>query len=173
MREKRKALRLSLDQLAAASGVSRTALSQIETQKTNPSLSVLWKVAVGLEIPFSELVSSDAQSMAILRHSEAQILRSSDGRMESRPLIPTGTCPWVEAYELRLAAHASQHSDPHASGTREVVVVLDGQLRLRLNCTAHDLAAGDSISFLADLPHSYENPSNVETRCHDVIIYSR
>ena len=36
--------------------VSRAALSQIETLKSNPSLSVLWKIAVGLRIPFSELL---------------------------------------------------------------------------------------------------------------------
>jgi transcriptional regulator with XRE-family HTH domain len=39
-----------------AAGVSRAALSQIETLKSNPSLSVLWKIAVGLGIPFSELL---------------------------------------------------------------------------------------------------------------------
>src|SRR3954451_11861089 len=56
LRERRKGRGLSLDELAAASGVSRAALSQIETCKTNPSLSVLWKIAVGLQIPFSELL---------------------------------------------------------------------------------------------------------------------
>src|SRR5688572_29325507 len=53
LRERRKARGMSLDQLATASGVSRAALSQIETLKSNPSLSVLWKIAVGLQIPFS------------------------------------------------------------------------------------------------------------------------
>src|SRR3712207_4093649 len=48
LRERRKSRGLSLDQLSAAAGVSRAALSQIETLKSNPSLSVLWKIAVGL-----------------------------------------------------------------------------------------------------------------------------
>ena len=51
LREHRRVSNLSLDELAKLSGVSRAALSQIETCKTNPSLSVLWKVAVGLEDP--------------------------------------------------------------------------------------------------------------------------
>jgi transcriptional regulator with XRE-family HTH domain len=173
LRERRKSRNLSLDQLAVASGVSRAALSQIETQKSNPSLGILWKIAVGLGVPFSDLLGSNSQGTALLRRSEAQVLRSSDGRMESRPLTPAGSCPWVEAYELRLAARATHASDPHSAGTREVVIALNGQLRVRVGDAAHDLAAGDSISFIADQPHSYENPGSSEIRCHDIIIYSR
>ena len=93
--------------------------------------------------------------------------------MESRPLAPAGACPWVEAYELRLAARASHNSDPHAAGTREVVVVLNGQLRVRVGSSVHELASGDTISFMADQPHGYENPTGSEARCHDIIIYTR
>jgi transcriptional regulator with XRE-family HTH domain len=173
LREKRKARGLSLDQLAVASGVSRAALSQIETQKSNPSLSVLWKIAVGLGIPFAELLGGNSQGVSVLRRTDAQVLRSSDGRMESRPLTPAGACPWVEAYELRLAARATHASDPHAAGTREVAIVLNGQMRVRVGTEVHDLQAGDSIAFLADQPHVYENPSGSEVRCHDIIIYAR
>jgi len=173
LREKRKTRNLSLDQLAVASGVSRATLSQIEMQKSNPSLSVLWKIAVGLGVPFSDLLGNSQQSTSVLRRADAQILRSTDGRMESRPLSPAGACPWVEAYELRLAARASHASDPHATGTRELVTVLAGQLRVRIGDESHDLAAGDSVSFLADQPHSYENLSGTELRCHDIIIYTR
>ena len=173
LREKRKARSLSLDQLAAASGVSRAALSQIETMKSNPSLGVLWKIAVGLGIPFAELIGKGSQGVTLLRRKDAQVLRSADGRMESRPLTPAGSCPWVEAYELRLAARAAHSSDPHAPGTREIVIVLNGQLRVRVGSEVHQLAAGDSIAFLADQPHSYENPGSSEIRCHDVIIYAR
>jgi len=173
LREMRKARGLSLDQLAVASGVSRAALSQIETQRTNPSLGVLWKIAAGLGVHFAELVGATAQHVAILRRNEAQVLRSSDGTHESRPLTPSGASPWTEAYELNLAAHARHLSEPHATGTREVVVVLDGQLRMRIGDEAHDLTTGDAISFIADQPHVYENVGNSKVRCHDIIIYTR
>jgi len=80
LREKRKARSLSLDQLAVASGVSRAALSQIETQKSNPTLNVLWKIAVGLGIPFSELLGTSSSGTTILRRGDSQVLRSADGR---------------------------------------------------------------------------------------------
>ena len=119
LRERRRVSHLSLDELAKLSGVSRAALSQIETCKTNPSLSVLWTVAVGLKIPFSELIGESRESVSLLRRSEAQVLRSVDGKMESRPLARSGAGPGVEVYELRLAGHGSHESEPHAPGTRE------------------------------------------------------
>ncbi len=173
LREKRKARGLSLDELAIASGVSRAALSQIELCKSNPSLGVLWKIAVGLGIPFAELIGGQGQGVSVLRRSDAQVLRSADGKMESRPLSPAGSNPWVELYELRLAARASHASDPHAQGTREIVVVLSGALNLRVAHEVYELAAGDSISFRADEPHAYENPGTSEGRYHDLIIYGR
>src|SRR6185295_19006454 len=86
LRDKRKLRGMSLDELAAASGVSRAALSQIETLKSNPSLSVLWKIAVGLGVPFSELLGESGPGANLLRRSDAQVLRSADGRLESRPM---------------------------------------------------------------------------------------
>src|SRR5262245_1750095 len=80
LRDRRKARGLSLEQLAAASGVSRAALSQIETMKSNPSLGVLWKIAVGLGVPYAELIGGGAQGAAVLRHGDAQVLRSTDGK---------------------------------------------------------------------------------------------
>jgi transcriptional regulator with XRE-family HTH domain len=173
LREKRKARGLSLDELAVASGVSRAALSQIELYKSNPSLGVLWKIAVGLGIPFSELMGGQGHGVSVLRRTDAQVLRSADGKLESRPLSPAGSNPWVELYELRLAARASHGSDPHATGTREIVVVLSGSLNLRVGADVYELAPGDSISFRADVAHAYENPGTSEGRYHDLIIYAR
>ena len=50
LREQRKRREMSLDQLAQLTGVSRAALSQIETRKTNPTIGVLWKIASGLGV---------------------------------------------------------------------------------------------------------------------------
>jgi transcriptional regulator with XRE-family HTH domain len=173
LRRHRKSRNMSLDDLAVASGVSRAALSHIETSQGNPTVGVLWKIAVGLGIPFSELLGETREEIGVLRRNESQVLRSADGKMESRPLTPAGAAAWAELYELRLAARAVHASDAHAPGTREILVVLSGQLRLRVGDASHDLAAGDSVSFAADKPHIYENPGTTESRYHDVILYDR
>jgi len=173
LRDERQARNMSLDDLSRASGVSRAALSQIETRKSSPSIAVMWKIAVGLGVPFSELLGGPDEQGTILRRADAQILRSPDGRLESRPLAPAGAAPWVEIYELRIAARATHRSDAHAPGTREILVVLSGSVRIEVADHWYELEAGDSLAFRADQTHSYINGGTSEARVHDLIVYPR
>ncbi len=173
LRVKRKSRAMSLDDLASASGVSRAALSQIETYKSTPTIGLLWKIAVGLGVPFAELVGETRGNVSVLRRSEATVLRSLDGKLESRPLAPVGTTPLIELYELRLAPRAQHQAEAHARGTSEVLVVLTGACRLTVDGESNDLAAGDSICFPADRPHVYENPAGAEARYLNLIAYER
>jgi transcriptional regulator with XRE-family HTH domain len=173
LRAKRKSRGMSLDDLAASSGVSRAALSQIETYKSTPTIGLLWKIAAGLGVPFAELVGEARGAVSVLRRNEATVLRSLDGKLESRPLAPVGTTPLVELYELRLAPRSQHAAEAHARGTHEVLIVLTGACRLHVDGESHDLAAGDSICFPADRPHVYENPGGAEARYHNLVAYER
>jgi transcriptional regulator with XRE-family HTH domain len=166
--------RLSLDDLASRSGVSRAALSQIEGARTNPTLAVLWKIAVGLDVPFNDLLgSNEDHTVRVLRAGDAPPLKSGDGRMESRLLSPGGGNTDIEVFDLRFQPKATHKSDPHGKGTTEMLVVLTGSLRLIVDGSEHDLGTGDSALFRADVPHVYENRTAREIRCLDVIRYPR
>jgi transcriptional regulator with XRE-family HTH domain len=168
----RKSRRLSLDELSAASGVSRAALSQIEGSRTNPTLSVLWKIAVGLGVPFRELLGeSEDVRCRVLRAQDIIPLRSVDGRCESRLLSPAGAGGSMEIYELRFLPRGHLHSEAHGPGTSETVIVLTGALRVTVGDEVHDLAPGDSLHFKADIAHAYDNRSSHEARFLDVIHY--
>jgi len=174
LRDLRKRRGLSLDQLAAASGVSRAALSQIEGSRTNPTLSLLWKVAVGLGVPFHTLLGGNESGRTqVLRSGDAPPLRSTDGRMESRLLSPAGATQGLDVYELKFLPKAVHQSEPHGQGTTEILLVLTGALRVIVGDETHELAPGDSMFFRADAPHSYESRSSHETRCIDIISYGR
>lgn len=170
----RKIRGLSLDELSLRSGVSRAALSQIEGTRTNPTLSVLWKVAVGLDVPFHELLGvSEDGGAKVLRAGDSPPLKSGDGRMESRLLSPGGSSPDLEIYELRFLPKAVHRSEPHGRGTLETLVVMTGALRLLVEEAEYELLPGDTIFFKADVQHVYENRSSHETRCFNVIRYQR
>lgn len=174
LRRLRKERGMSLDQLSTASKVSRAALSQIEGAKTNPTLLVLWKIAVGLAVPFQTLLGEEATGKArVLRAGDTMPLRSPDGRVESRLLTPSGATVGVEVYELRFQPRGVLKSEPHGAGTTETVTLLTGALRISIGEEAHDLAPGDTIFFQADTAHCYENRSTREARCLDIISYGR
>jgi transcriptional regulator with XRE-family HTH domain len=165
---------LSLDQLAQASGVSRAALSQIEGARTNPTLGIIWKVAVGLGVPFQALIGfSETSQGRLLRAGDAIALRSTDGRMESRLLSAFSAADRVEVYELRFQPKGTHRSEAHGPGTAEAVVLLTGALRVTAGEEQHELGAGDTLLFQANVDHAYENRSSRESRCIDIIAYGR
>jgi transcriptional regulator with XRE-family HTH domain len=171
LRAVREARGLSPENLAERSGISPEQLSHIENTSVAPSLGLLWKLSSGLGVAFADLLGRGGATVSLQRRLDSPVLRSEDGALESRPLVAAGANRWVEAYELTLAPGSAHTSEPHPSGTREIVVVLDGALKLRLGEQEHELQVGDSISFKADLPHAYQNPGSVAGRYHDIIVY--
>jgi transcriptional regulator with XRE-family HTH domain len=149
---------LSLEALANASGVSRGMLSQIELGRSVPTISLLWKVARALDVPFSALTSDHAVTgNIVLPAAHAKILTSAGGAFTSRALFPFETERRVEFYKLTLAPHALETADPHAPGTTENLVVAAGQVEITTAGVSYVLKNDDAILFAADLPHSYRN----------------
>src|SRR5215207_7723065 len=62
----------SLDSLAAASGVSRSMLSEIEREKANPTLAVTFRIAQAFRLTLPELLETPGVLPAI------QVVRGSD-----------------------------------------------------------------------------------------------
>ena len=55
----RKSKKLSMERLAAESGVSRSMLGQIERGEANPSVALLGKLAAALKVPAEVLLEND------------------------------------------------------------------------------------------------------------------
>jgi len=165
---------LSLEALSKAFSVSRAMLGQVELGQSTPTINVVWKIARALDVPFSALISEQSTPGTwILPRAKARVLASSDGAFVSRALFPMDRPRNVEFYELRLAPRGVAPSEAHAKGTAECLIVLTGILRLHVADQVHELAAGDSVYFEADVPHAYENPGRTEARYHNVILYPR
>ena len=148
-------------------------LGQIETGKSTPTISLLWKVATALDVPFATLLAAETTSgTAVLRRDEAKVLSSSDGRFTSRALFPFDSERRVEFYELRLAPNHREDAEAHAPGTKENLIVARGEVEI---ISAHErpvtLAEGDAILFEADVPHSYRNLTSTEAVLYLVMTY--
>jgi DNA-binding XRE family transcriptional regulator len=72
LRDKREGLGISKKKLASDAGVSRTAIILMESYRRLPSLELTIKLAMGLGIPFSSVVTDAEQRMAkkLSRQSE-------------------------------------------------------------------------------------------------------
>jgi transcriptional regulator with XRE-family HTH domain len=163
----REASDLSLRDLAARSGVSAPMLSQVERGETSPTLTVAARIAAGLELRLSQLLRLDESgSVTVVRASQRQ--RGGNARRGHRFEVMTAAQPGQRAELSRHtlapggATGASDDPPMHEPGSRETALVERGSIVLVCDGARHELAAGDCVTFDADLPHHFENRTDGE-----------
>jgi transcriptional regulator with XRE-family HTH domain len=160
VRALREGMDLSLRDLAERSGVSAPMLSQVERGETSPTLSVAERIAGGLDLSLSQLLRLDERGHVVVTRAGDRRSRSRRGHRteELTPPLP-GQRADVSLHTLDPGAATGRAGDPplHEPGARETAVVLGGSVALLIDNERHDLAAGDSVTFDADLSHRFEN----------------
>jgi len=161
---------LSLRDLAARSGVSAPMLSQVERGETSPTLTVAARIASGLDLRLSQLLRLDESgSVTIVRASERQ--SGGNARRGHRFEVLTSSQPGQRAELSRhtlAPGRATGASDGegggplHEPGSRETVLVESGGVALICDGQRYELKEGDCVTFDADLPHHFENPTAAE-----------
>lgn len=189
LREARERTGLSLRQLAKRLDISASALSQIETGKSRPSVRTLYAVVSELGLSLDELFDNRGRQPAEAATS-ATVRR---GAGASEWMAATAAVPVVRAGErasldldsgVRWERLTSEH-DPvidflfvdyepggasNANGAlvrhagREYGIVLEGELDVTVGFETYRLGPGDSISFSSDEPHLLANHGTVPAR---------
>ena len=172
IRNLREAMDLSLRDLADRSGVSAPMLSQVERGETSPTLALAERIAGGLELTLSQLLRLDeGDGVSVVRADERRRGGGRDHRYEVlTPPLP-GLRAEVSLHSLAAGASTAGPDDPpmHEPGSRETAVVESGPVRFICGGTSHDLEAGDSVTFDADLPHHFENNTTADARFYAVV----
>jgi XRE family transcriptional regulator, regulator of sulfur utilization len=174
VRALREGMDLSLRDLAERSGVSAQMLSQVERGETSPTLAVAARIASGLELTLSQLLRLDeGGAVSIVRAGERLQGGASTrghGYEVLTPALP-GQRAEVSLHTLAPAAATGGPGDPpmHEPGARETAVVVEGSVTLVCDGAAHELGAGDAVTFDADLPHHFENDTGADARFYAVV----
>jgi transcriptional regulator with XRE-family HTH domain len=163
----REASDLSLRDLAARSGVSAPMLSQVERGDTSPTLAVAARIAAGLDLRLSQLLRLDEDgAVTIVRAGERQHGGNSQRghRYEVLTAAQPGQRAELSRHTLAAGGATGAPDDPpmHEPGSRETALVERGAVVLVCDGERHDLAEGDCVTFDADLPHHFENPTGEE-----------
>jgi len=163
----------SLEDLANASGVSRSMLSQIEREQANPTLAVTLRIARAFGLSLGELLEAPgaASTITVIRADDHTFHYRSDKDCRIRTLSPLNLEKDVEFYEVRLQPGGSLRSSPHFEGTREFLTLHKGRLRVESGADVEALNAGDSASYRADIPHALVNEGRTEALGFLIVIY--
>jgi transcriptional regulator with XRE-family HTH domain len=141
LRRMRIARRLSLSELARATGMSKATLSSVESGRSNPTVETLAALAGALRVSLGELLEEPPLG-------EIRVVRA--GHLER---VEEGG---VALSERAWDPHALEEPEPAPPGTRAGVYVLEGKLIAGPVERLTELARGDYASFQIDVPHVYE-----------------
>lgn len=195
LRRVREARKLSLRAVASAVGVSASLLSQVETGKTQPSVSTLYALVNHLGISLDGLMGTPKTGAAPLtlggsstgsapdpdRRTDSVVQRREDNPViemengvtwERMAVGQSGIAdPLIVTYAP--AASSSMEGKMMRHAALEYGVLLEGRLTLRIDFDTYELEPGDSFCFDANRPHLYVNQSDQAARGIWFVIGSR
>lgn len=156
----------SLSRLAEETGVSKAMLGQIERNESSPTVATLWKIATGLNVPFSTFISPPEPDGTPSFDPQHQA-------MVVTPLFPWDPQLCFDHFSILLAPGALSESTPHESGVIEHVVVISGLLDMCIDGLWRTIKAGEGVRFAGDTAHSYRNSGEQTVHFHSLIHYPR
>lgn len=165
LREQRERRGLSLRKLAAELGISPSALSQIETGRSRPTVGTLYAIVSELGLSLDELFAAEAKPVEIVTRSHERGVIELESGVTWERLNPIGERD-VEFLEVTYGvggASSSGNTFVHHAG-REYGLVLSGRLKVTVGFEEHSLEPGDSICFDSAVPHRLETIGDVPAK---------
>lgn len=164
VKHERKTRGWTLDRLADTAGISRRMLINVEQGVANPSVATLLHLSEALGVGLPALVEPPSERQAKLtRRGEGALLWSGERGGQARLVAGADRPDNVELWDWSLAPGDRHESTAHTPGTRELLQVQHGILRVHTGEESYELAPGDALSFHGDQPHAYVNDSSETT----------
>jgi transcriptional regulator with XRE-family HTH domain len=162
--ERRAALKLALDEVAARTGVSRAMISRIERGEVHASAVVLDKLCAGLGMTLSTLFARSAPSQ-LSRRADQSVWKDPASGYVRREVAPSGTGSAVRIVQVDFPAGAtislekSRHRliDQH-------VWILAGQIEITLSESVYSLSTGDCLHMRPDAGITFRNVTGKAAR---------
>jgi DNA-binding transcriptional MerR regulator/mannose-6-phosphate isomerase-like protein (cupin superfamily) len=154
---------ISLRQLGATTGLSPSYISAVERSLSNPSFSVLLKLANALDSNTVALLGQDfVPNKLVVRQGERRPLDINLDGIEIQQLFLAESILESLLFILEPGSHSGE-SYRHPG--EEFLFVLEGTLDLTLDETEdYVLKTGDAMTFASHRPHKYGNSTSAVTK---------
>ena len=176
LRAVRQARDLTLGEVEALCGISKSMLSQIERGKVNPTFATLWHITRSLDIGIGTLLGEVQSAPEAVRSYEhikvlsTPTITTADGLCTTRILSPRRYALPFEWYEVMLKPGGQLMANAHGRGEWEHSTVVQGSCTQILGDDEVPLAEGETIRYAADQPHGLRNDSDRDCKVFLVVI---
>ena len=157
----RKRKKMTLDELSEKSGVSKSILSQIERDLSNPTVITISRIASALGENLSDffLKIEVEDTDTIERSKETPSITSKDGLCQLNILGAGETVNWLQWYLLNMKPKGVLDSTSHGPKTFENLTVLEGEVEVENGGSKEIIKKGDTFRFQTNKNHLIKNIS--------------
>lgn len=155
LREIRKRRNLTIKQLSEKSEVSGITISNIENHKSNPTIGVLLNLADTLEVPLRAILHAKPTISTVFKVGKGYFANEISKDWQAQLVFGQDN---TEVYRIKMAPNSSYSMAAQCKGYIEVITVMNGELKIKLEEGNYTLSKFESIHFDANQTHTYENP---------------
>lgn len=159
--------RMTLEQVASATGQTRSWLSKVENFRVTPSLPALGRIAETLGVPLAKLVEGLDQKpqIVVVRSNERKVVERDRpaSRIVYEALAHKRSNRMMDPFCVTVPAGVARQEALGHEG-EEFLIVLEGQVDFEFDETTYHLAVGDSIYFDANVKHRLINPNHTPAK---------
>jgi transcriptional regulator with XRE-family HTH domain len=148
---------LTLGQLSKISGISKAMLSEMEKGGSNPTINTIWKIANGLNVPYTKLMEEIEQEATIVRKSEPVMQTDESAHYRVYCYFRNTPVRNFELFYVELDPQSLNASIGHSQKAQEYIFIIQGELALHTETGDYTLNTGDSLVFDSSIGHTYMN----------------
>lgn len=155
LRASRQAQRLTIEQLASATNLTKGFISRVERDETSPSVATLVTICQVLSLPIGSLFEGAETEVVTL--ADAPLINMGGRGAVERMITPRGQSH-VQVLRSTLQPGADGGDELYTINCDvEVVHVINGKVDVRFSDKTVSLSAGDTLTFSGHELHSWRN----------------
>jgi transcriptional regulator with XRE-family HTH domain len=163
----------SLRDLAGKIECSPSYLSQVENGKVSPSLSSLVRIADALGTTIQQLFEEmmRPEENPVIRQTERRRIDSINTGVQASFLTNAILSRHFEVAQISLDPGASTGEDGvYKRSGSQLMVVLQGRVRVTLGDSDYELAEGDSLNMVSRAPHYVKNTAEGSSQLLFIVV---
>lgn len=167
LRARRRALDLTLTEVARKTEFSVSYLSQVERNVVAPSVAALMKIASALGMSVGQILAQGEPSAAgvkLVRPHERKTLSYPGSDIRYELLSPDLSNRAMEVLMFRARAGSTSGPESFTHDGEECFVLIKGRLRVWVGEQEHVMREGDSLYFKSSMPHRWVNDGKTDAQ---------
>lgn len=149
--------KMSLEEMADQTGVSKSMLGQIEREESNPTIEVLGKIVSGLRIDFNDLIEDPTDLVYEVSFRDMVPTKDVTNQYKVYTYFSYVQKRKFEIYMIEIEPGGVYESGGHGEKTEEYITVVEGNLLLDIKGTQYKVNTKDALRFASDRRHTYIN----------------